>query len=107
MALVIVDTVRTELEALCRAYHVNTLKLFGSATTDDFDPARSDLDFLVIFDRPGPDMGLAQQFFGFHEALQILFGRRVDLLEEPFIENSVLRRSALASAKLLYAAPSD
>ena len=41
---------REELEELCRRFHVRRLDLFGSAASDGFDPARSDLDFLVEFD---------------------------------------------------------
>ncbi|MCL5996211.1 MAG: nucleotidyltransferase domain-containing protein, partial [Chloroflexi bacterium] len=35
---------------LCRRYHVKTLEAFGSAVAGGFDPATSDLDFLVQFD---------------------------------------------------------
>ena len=40
---------REELWALCRRFHVRRLDLFGSAARGDFDPERSDLDFLVEF----------------------------------------------------------
>ena len=43
-----------ELRELCRWFHVRRLDLFGSAAGDDFDPARSDLDFLVEFDPQAP-----------------------------------------------------
>jgi predicted nucleotidyltransferase len=36
-----------EIAALCRMYRVRRLYLFGSATTDQFDPETSDFDFLV------------------------------------------------------------
>ena len=45
---------RAELEQLCRRYRVVSLSLFGSATRDDFDPERSDYDFLVDFAGPTP-----------------------------------------------------
>lgn len=35
---------------VCRRFHVRELDLFGSAVDGRFDPARSDLDFLVAFD---------------------------------------------------------
>ena len=38
------------LAELCRRFHVRTLDVFGSAVTGRFDPARSDLDFLVQFE---------------------------------------------------------
>lgn len=48
-------------------------------------------------------MRLSVQHFGFKEELEALLGRKVDLLEEPAIENSHLRKSAEASAVILYA----
>lgn len=41
---------RPELAYLCRRYRVLSLSLFGSAARDDFDPERSDYDFLVDFE---------------------------------------------------------
>jgi predicted nucleotidyltransferase len=55
---------RQELEDLCRRFHVRRLDLFGSATGNDFDPARSDLDFLVEFDRRAPEALSFDTFFG-------------------------------------------
>ena len=40
---------REAITALCREYGVARLEVFGSAARgSDFDPARSDADFLVI-----------------------------------------------------------
>jgi predicted nucleotidyltransferase len=89
---------RKKLESLCRQYAVRRLRLFGSAAGDEFDPKRSDLDFLVEFDAPPASMRLGKQYFGLLEDMQKLFGRKVDLLE-----NSRLRRSAEAGAVTLYA----
>ncbi len=36
-----------EITALCREFGVATLYVFGSATTEAFDPERSDVDLLV------------------------------------------------------------
>jgi uncharacterized protein len=91
------------LNVLCRRYAVAKLKLFGSAVRDDFDPARSDFDFLVEFNAPPEGMRLGTQFFGFLRDIEILVGRHVDLLEEGAIENSRLRRSAQAGAVTIYA----
>ncbi len=40
---------RAELAAICLRHNVRRLDLFGSAVGSDFDPATSDLDFLVEF----------------------------------------------------------
>ena len=61
---------RSELNDLCRRFGVRRLDLFGSAARDDFDPARSDLDFLVEFDRDGPPGGYANVYFGLKDALE-------------------------------------
>jgi uncharacterized protein len=42
---------RERLAELCRRYGVRRLELFGSAARGQFDPATSDLDFLVLFHR--------------------------------------------------------
>ncbi len=73
------------LRDLCLKHRVERLDLFGSANRDDFDPATSDLDFLVEFE-PIPPAEHADSFFGLLEDLEHLFGRRIDLLEpEPML----------------------
>jgi hypothetical protein len=41
---------REDVAALCRRAGARRLDVFGSAARDDFDPASSDIDFLVDFD---------------------------------------------------------
>lgn len=94
---------RAELEELCRRHHVVTLALFGSATRDDFDPERSDLDFLVDFE-PQPLGGYADSFFGLLESLELLFGRSIDLVVASAIRNPYFRQSVDQTKSLLYAA---
>ena len=78
------------------------LEVFGSAARgDDFDPARSDADFLVEF---GPtDMSPLHQFFGFRDALADLLGRRVDLVESR-IRNPYIRAAAERDRTHVFAA---
>lgn len=55
---------RSDIAALCRRFGVRRLVVFGSAARGaDFDPARSDLDFLVEFDRGDPDALSLKTFF--------------------------------------------
>ncbi len=97
---------RDALAALCRRFGVARLELFGSAARGaDFAPARSDLDFLVTL-TPAARDDLAG-FAELREALETLFGRRVDLLEREAIEasrNPIRRRRILSEARPLYAA---
>ncbi len=87
---------------LCRAFGVQRLTLFGSAATDRFDVATSDLDFLVEFD--GNPVGLADRYFGLVEALEDLFERPVDLVETRAITNEYFRAGIARASELLYAA---
>ena len=89
------------LPALCRRFHVRQFDLFGSAADGRFDPARSDLDFLVAFEEL-PDAAYADAYFGLHEGLIALFGRAVDLVTEPALENPYLRRRIEARRQRLF-----
>ena len=94
------------LEALrspCRRYHVRRLDLFGSAVTDRFDPAHSDLDMLVVFDDlpPGP---YADAYFALKQGLESLYGRDVDLVTDAALQNPYFRRAVEAQRQALYAA---
>lgn len=86
------------LAALGARHGVSKLDLFGSATGGSFDAARSDVDLLVEFQTRTPQGGLAAQF-ALAEALEALFGRKVDLVEGPVarLRNPYLRRSVEAS----------
>lgn len=98
-----VEQHRAAIEDLCRRYGVRTLDVFGSATRDDFDEARSDVDFLVEFGSRPPEMSALRQYFGLKEDLEQLLGRSVDLVSGR-VENPYLRRSVEADRELLYAA---
>ncbi len=79
------------------------LDLFGSAVTDRFEPVRSDLDVLVVFDDlpPGP---YADAYFSLKEGLEALFGRDVDLLTGVALQNPYLRREVEAHRQTLFTA---
>jgi len=96
---------REALAALCRRYRVTRLEVFGSAARGhDFDPAKSDADFLVAFEKEAGRSAL-DQFFGFAEALEVELGRPVDLVERGALEasrNYLRRRNILADAEVVY-----
>jgi predicted nucleotidyltransferase len=93
------------LADLCRHYGVARLEVFGSAARGlDFDPKRSDFDFLVEFEQRS-DLPPLEQFFGFAEALEQLLGRPVDLVEREALEasrNFIRRRAILSQAQRVY-----
>ena len=71
---------------LCERYGVEKLELFGSAARGEFDPAHSDLDFIVQM-KGRREPGYARRFCDFADALETLYGRPVDLLTELMIKN--------------------
>ena len=89
------------LPALCRRFHVRQLDLFGSAADGRFDPTRSDLDFLVSFEELS-SAAYADAYFGLHDGLVGLFGRAIDLMTEPALENPYLRRRIEAQRQRLF-----
>lgn len=91
------------LASLCRRFHVRRLDLFGSAATGEFDPRRSDLDFLVEFDPLEPRL-LADAYFGMLDSLQSLFKTRVDLVTPKAIRNPYFRKSVNETRRKLYGA---
>lgn len=99
----LIATHRAELEDLCRRYHVRHLALFGSAVTGEFDQGRSDLDFLVEFQLLSPAEH-ADAYFGLLLALEDLFRRQIDLVEEGASQNPYFVRAVEQSKALLYAA---
>jgi predicted nucleotidyltransferase len=88
----LVENQKRELSNLCRHYRVERLDIFGSAAKGQFDPNRSDLDFLVRFVRRHPTGEYAERYLDFADALEKLFKRRVDLLTEQSIRNPFLHR---------------
>jgi len=99
----IIEEQRDTLSALCNQFAVLRLEIFGSAATDRFDPAASDLDFLVEFAPTSPSE-MADRYFGLLEALETLFSRPVDLVMIPAIKNPYFRQGIERSRTLLYAA---
>lgn len=93
---------RDAIAELCRQHRVRRLRIFGSALTDRFDPAASDVDFVVEFE-PDSDPGI-DQYFGLLQALESHFGRTVDLVEASAIENPYFAETIARSAEDVYAA---
>lgn len=92
------------IRALAHEFGVARLEVFGSVTTEAFDPQRSDVDFLVEYP-PDYDFGLwLGRYFELKERLETLLGRPVDLVMTGAMRNRHFIRSASESRRLLYAA---
>jgi len=98
----IIEQHRDEVAALCRRAGARRLDVFGSAARGDFDPATSDIDFLVEFDEL-PPKAYADAYFALRESLEKLFGRPVDLVTTGSVENPFFRERIEAERKPVYA----
>jgi hypothetical protein len=94
---------REEIASLCRRYGVRRLAAFGSIVRPDFDPLRSDADFLVEF-QPVPVTVRMQSYLGLREALGALLSRPIDLVEDGSIRNPYILQSVAEQQQVLYAA---
>jgi uncharacterized protein len=94
---------REEVAAICRRFHVRRLEVFGSAAGGGFDPARSDIDFLVEFEPEAPGSALGT-YLGLKEALEALFGRPVDLVMPRAVKNPYMKAEIVRTREPLYAA---
>jgi hypothetical protein len=90
---------QANLSDFCRQHGIVKLSLFGSASRDDFDAARSDVDLLVEF-APGVSRSLFKLVRLEHDLEQI-FHRPVDLTT-PGSLSRYFRDEVLAAAVVLY-----
>ena len=92
------------VQVLCRWHGVHRLYVFGSAARGDFDPERSDVDFLVVFRDREPTGAFADRYLGLAGDLEDLLGRRVDLITLESIRNRFFMREVEENRELIYAA---
>jgi uncharacterized protein len=100
--LPVIDPVREQVAALCRRSSVRRLAAFGSVVREDFDPHRSDIDFLVEFEEL-PAAEYARAYFALKEGLEGLFGRPVDLVTESGLANPHFRARVARERRTVYA----
>ena len=83
---------KQDLARLCEEHRVERLDVFGSAVTGEFDPETSDLDFLVTFrETAAGGKDAFDKQIGLRDALEGLFGRKVDVVPERSITNPYFR----------------
>ncbi len=99
-----IDLPLEAIAQVCQKYGVSELAVFGSVLREDFDPARSDVDFLVRFiDNDSGDWG--HKYMDLEEELGKLLGRKVDVVSWRGIEQSTnpyRRNHILKHARQVY-----
>jgi len=98
-----IDRNLEEITGLCRRFRVRRLAAFGSILRPDFDPDRSDADFLVEFE-PVPVVDRMKNYLALREALGALLSRPVDLVEDGAIRNPYILQNVRQNQHVLYAA---
>lgn len=87
---------------LCRKHKVKTLAVFGSILTDRFND-QSDVDLLVDFEEDDfATFDYVSNYFDFRDALEMLFGRKVDLIEYGSNLNPLFRASVDKKKLMIY-----
>ena len=96
-----IDNYINTLTHLCVKNKVKSLYAFGSVLTSRFDND-SDIDLIVDINSINP-LEYADCYFNLKFALQDLFNRPVDLLENKAIKNNHLRQKIDNTKQLIYA----
>jgi predicted nucleotidyltransferase len=91
-----------EIQKLCAEHKVKKLYAFGSALTPRFS-SNSDIDFIVDFESQDIDH-YADNYFNLKFALEEIFNRRIDLLEEKAINNPYFKEAIENQRQILYGA---
>jgi len=94
-----IESYRNSLTQLCLQNKVKSLYAFGSVLTNRFN---NDSDMVVDIDSTNP-LEYADNYFNLKFALQDLFNRPIDLLENKAIRNNYLRQEIDNSKQLIYA----
>ena len=89
-----------KIHEICKKYNVRNLYAFGSILTPAFSE-QSDIDLLVNFleDKISDPFS---NFFDFIYEMQDLLGRKIDLVDESAITNTIFRNNLLSSRQLIY-----
>ena len=95
------DKYKNEINDLCLQNNVKSLYVFGSVLTDSFTE-KSDIDLVVDIDYNDP-FDYADSYFNLKFALQDLFRRPIDLLENKAIRNPYIRQNIDNYKSLIYA----
>jgi|SRR6187402_1880073 predicted nucleotidyltransferase len=100
--MTVIEKHTSEIQKLCAEHKVKKLYAFGSALTPRFS-SNSDIDFIVDFESQDVDH-YADNYFNLKFALEEIFKRRIDLLEEKAINNPYFKEAIENQRQILYGA---
>ncbi len=91
-----------QIETFCKKWKIKEFALFGSVLRSDFNIKTSDIDVLITF---LPNENWGWEIVTMKEELELIFNRKVDLIEKIAVEksrNSIRRNEILNSYEVLY-----
>jgi predicted nucleotidyltransferase len=91
-----------QIELFCKKWNVKELAFFGSILRKDFNIESSDIDVLISF---YPDENWGWEIVQMKEELEVIFNRKVDLIEKSAVEkirNPIRRSEILNSYEVVY-----
>ena len=100
--MTVIEKHTSEIQKLCAEHKVKKLYAFGSALTPRFS-SNSDIDFIVDFESQDINH-YADNYFNLKFALEEIFKRRIDLLEEKAINNPYFKEAIENQRQILYGA---
>lgn len=89
-----------EIRATCELHGVEALWVFGSAVRDDWEPGRSDIDFVAAFGES--DHSLFGQHMGLIVHLEEILGVIVQVVDARAIQRADFRNEVEHTRELLY-----
>ncbi len=89
------------IRELCRELGISRLWVFGSVARGEWNPAQSDVDFLVEL---STDRYPADQLLGLYAGLTDMFPCRIDLVSMRAVKNALFRAELEETRVALYAA---
>ena len=96
----LIQNYNKEIENLCKTHKVKSLHAFGSVLTENFN-VKSDLDFVVDFQQIDV-LDYGDNYYSLKFALEDIFNRNVDLLEQKAIVNPFFLKTLNQNKKLIY-----
>ena len=96
----LIQNYNKEIENLCKTHKVKSLHAFGSVLTENFN-VKIDLDFVVDFQQIDV-LDYGDNYYSLKFALEDIFNRNVDLLEQKAIVNPFFLKTLNQNKKLIY-----
>jgi len=97
----IIEENKQKLIELCKKYDVQSMYVFGSASSEDFKES-SDIDILIAFKKDISIERYTDNYFELHYKLEELFNRKVDLITENSLSNPYFIERVEENSELVF-----